>query len=150
MKFFDHKLGSKSYFYAGLIAEQPFFSKVRHSGGGLYPQLGGTESMPLMSLFGKDITYMGTVDFNSQLNQIQVPVSVKYHFIPNFSASASMNFGFNISEKLKTDGIFNGDTSQNYNGIKVLNLFPFLGAEYKINDRIFADVRIILILLTSK
>lgn len=101
MKFFDHKLDSKSYFYAGLIAEQPFFSKVRHSGGGLYTQLGGTESMPLMSLFGKDMTYMGTVDFNSQLNQIQVPVSVKYHFIPNFSASAGMNFGFNISEKLK-------------------------------------------------
>nr|WP_314497599.1 hypothetical protein [uncultured Chryseobacterium sp.] len=69
------------------------FFKSWHPGGGLYTQLGGTESMPLMSLVGKDMTYIGTVDFNSQLNQIQVPVSVsvKYHFIPNFSASAVMN-----------------------------------------------------------
>ena len=52
-----------------------------------------------------------------------------------------MNFGFNISEKLKTDRIVNGSTSQSYDGIKGLNVFPFLGAEYKINYRFFADVR---------
>lgn len=141
MKFFDNTLDSKSYFYAGLVGEQPISSKVGIQAEVLYTQLGGTESMPLMSLVGTDMTYNGTVDFNYQFSQIQVPISVKYYFIPNFSASAGMNFGFNISEKLKTDGIVNGGTSMNYDGIKSLNLFPFLGAEYKITDQFFVDAR---------
>ncbi|WPO83704.1 hypothetical protein SD427_05065 [Chryseobacterium sp. JJR-5R] len=35
----------------------------------------------------------------------------------------------------------NGATSGNFDNIKSLNLFPFLGSEYKINDHFFADAR---------
>ncbi|WP_435523760.1 hypothetical protein [Chryseobacterium indoltheticum] len=52
-----------------------------------------------------------------------------------------MNFGFNLSEKVKTDGIVNGTDSQDLVGYKTLNLFPFLAAEYKITDKIFVDAR---------
>lgn len=141
MKFFDDKLDSKSYFYAGFVAEKPLSSKVGIQAEVLYTQVGGTDSLPLVQLVGSEIVEMGTVDFNYQFTQIQVPVSVKYYFIPKFSASAGMNFGFNLSEKVKTDGIVNGTDSQDLVGYKTLNLFPFLGAEYKITDKFFVDAR---------
>lgn len=141
MKVFDDKLDSKSYFYAGLVGEMPVSSKVGIQAEVLYTQLGGTESLPLVELVGSEIVELGNVDFNYQFTQIQIPVSVKYYFIPKFSAAVGMNFGFNLSEKLKTDGIVNGTDSQDLQGYKTLNLFPFLGAEYKLTDKFFVDAR---------
>lgn len=139
MKFFDNKLDSKSYFYAGLVGEQPVSSKLGIQAEILYTQLGGKQNFPLLSI--DNDAQIGTVQFDYQLNQIQVPISLKYYFIPNFSASAGMNVAFNISQKIKTEQIVNGSTSRNYDDIKSLNLFPFLGAEYKINDRFFVDAK---------
>lgn len=139
MKFFDNKLDSKSYFYAGLVGEQPVSSKVGIQAEILYTQLGGKQNFSLLSI--DNDAQIGTVQFDYQINQIQVPISLKYYFIPNFSASAGMNVTFNISEKIKTEQIVNGSTSRNYDGIKSLNLFPFLGAEYKINDSFFVDAK---------
>lgn len=139
MKFFDNKLDSKSYFYAGLVGEQPVSSKVGIQAEILYTQLGGKQNLSMLSI--DNDAQIGTVQFDYQINQIQVPISLKYYFIPNFSASAGMNVTFNISEKIKTEQIVNGSTSRNYDGIKSLNLFPFLGAEYKINDRFFVDAK---------
>ncbi|WP_435523775.1 outer membrane beta-barrel protein [Chryseobacterium indoltheticum] len=82
MKFFDDKLDSKSYFYAGFVAEKPLSSKVGIQAEVLYTQVGGTDSLPLVQLIGSEIVEMGDVDFNYQFTQIQVPVSVKYYFIP--------------------------------------------------------------------
>lgn len=141
MKIANDKLDSKSYFYAGFVVEKPVSSKISIQAEALYTQIGGTDSLPLTQLIGNDIVEMGNVDFNYQFTQIQVPVSVKYYFIPKFSASAGMNFGFNLSEKLKTDGIVNGTDSQDLVNYKTLNLFPFLGAEYKITDKFFVDAR---------
>ena len=141
MKVFDEKLDSKSYFYAGLVGEMPVSSKIGIQAEILYTQLGGTESLPLVELVGSEITELGVVDFDYQFSQIQIPVSVKYYFIPKFSASVGMNLGFNLSEKLKSDGIVNGTDSQDLQGYKTLNLFPFLGAEYKITDHFFVDAR---------
>jgi opacity protein-like surface antigen len=139
MKFFDNKLDSKSYFYAGLVGEQSISSKLGIQAEILYTQLGGKQNFPLLSI--DNDAQIGTVQFDYQLNQIQVPISLKYYFIPNFSASAGMNVAFNISQKIKTEQIVNGSTSRNYDDIKSLNLFPFLGAEYKINDRFFVDAK---------
>lgn len=139
MKFFDNKLDSKSYFYAGLVGEQPVSSKLGIQAEILYTQLGGKQNFPLLSI--DNDAQIGTVQFDYQLNQIQVPISLKYYFIPNFSASAGMNVAFNISQKIKTEQVVNGSTSRNYDDIKSLNLFPFLGAEYKINDRFFVDAK---------
>ncbi|MBD8082273.1 porin family protein [Chryseobacterium caseinilyticum] len=141
MKVFDDQLDSKSYFYAGFVIEKPVSSKVGIQAEVLYTQLGGTDSLPLVQLVGNEIVEMGNVDFNYQFTQIQIPVSVKYYFVPKFSAAAGMNFGFNLSEKMKTDVIVNGTDSQNLVDYKTLNLFPFLGAEYKITDQFFIDAR---------
>ncbi|KQS93169.1 porin family protein [Chryseobacterium sp. Leaf394] len=141
MKIFDDKLDSKSYFYAGFVAEKPVSSNVSIQAEALYTQIGGTDSLPLVQLVGNEIVEMGNVDFNYQFTQIQIPVSVKYYFVPRFSASAGMNFGINLSEKMKTDVIVNGTDSQDLVDYKTLNLFPFLGAEYKITDQFFIDAR---------
>lgn len=144
MKFFDNKLDSKSYFYAGLVGEQPISSKFGIQTEVLFTQIGGKETVShlIMTEDGYDPLLLNpSIKNNYQLTQIQIPISLKYYFIPNFSASAGMNVTFNISEKIKTEQIVNGSTSRNYDGIKSLNLFPFLGAEYKINDRFFVDAK---------
>jgi len=141
MKIFDNKLASKSYFYAGVVVEKPLSSNVSIQAEALYTQIGGTDSLPLMQLTGSEIVEMGDVDFHYQFTQIQIPISVKYYFIPKFSASAGMNFGFNLSEKMKTEGIVNGTDSMDLVDYKTLNLFPFLGAEYKLTDNFFVDAR---------
>lgn len=140
MKFFDNKLDSKSYFYAGLMGEQPVSSKVGIQAEVLYTQIGGKQNVPFVQIIDTNIQTLNS-EFDYQLTQIQVPISVKYYFVPKFSASAGMNLAFNISEKVKTEEVINGNDSQNYDGVKSLNLFPFLGAEYKINDKFFVDAR---------
>ena len=58
MKFFDDKLDSKSYFYAGFVAEKPLSSKVGIQAEVLYTQFGGTDSLPLVQLIGSEIVEM--------------------------------------------------------------------------------------------
>lgn len=140
MKFFDNKLDSKSYFYVGLVGEQPVSSKVGIQAEVLYTQLGGKQDFPFMQINNNDVQ-VSSIQFDYQLTQIQVPVSVKYYIIPELSASVGMNMAFNISEKVKTEMEVNGATSRNYDGIKSLNLFPFLGAEYKLSEKFFVDAR---------
>lgn len=141
MKFYNSQLNSKSYFYAGILAEQPLSSKFGLQAEVLYTQLGGKDSYPWFEQVGNEIVEGGTMNFEYQFNQIQVPVSVKYYFIPDLSVSAGMNLGFNISSKVKTSTLFNGSNNTSVNSVKTLNLFPFLGAEYKINQKFFVDAR---------
>ncbi|MCJ8153120.1 PorT family protein [Chryseobacterium sp. SSA4.19] len=141
MKFFDDKLDSKSYFYVGIVAEQPVSTKISVQAEALYTQLGGKQNFPVVDFTDSGVIERGNIKFDYQLTQIQVPISFKYYFIPNLSASVGMNLGFNLSEKVKTKEVVNGATSRNYDNIKSLNLFPFLGAEYKINEHFFADAR---------
>ena len=141
MKFFDEKLDSKSYFYAGIVAEQTLSPKFGLQAEVLYTQLGGKVAYSTVALIGSEIVETGDTTFEYRLNQIQVPISVKYYIIPNLSASAGMNFGFNISTKAESKNAIIGTDKRNYDGIKTLSLFPFLGAEYKINDQFFVDAR---------
>jgi hypothetical protein len=141
MKFLDEKYNSKSYFYAGVVAEKPLSSNLSIQAEALYTQIGGKQDFPVVDFTDSGVIERGSIQFDYQLTQIQVPVSVKYYFIPNLSASAGMNFGINLSEKVKTDEVVNGSTSHDYENVKTLNLFPFLGMEYKINDQFFVDAR---------
>ncbi|MGO4708121.1 porin family protein [Chryseobacterium sp. 2TAF14] len=141
MKFLDEKYNSKSYFYAGVVAEKPLSSNLSIQAEALYTQIGGKQDFPVVDFTDSGVIERGSIQFDYQLTQIQVPVSVKYYFIPNLSASAGINFGINLSEKVKTDEVVNGSTSHDYENVKTLNLFPFLGMEYKINDQFFVDAR---------
>lgn len=141
MKFSDNKIDPKSYFYAGLFAEKSISSNMALQAEVLYTQVGGSENYPSIQIINNNIVEGGNIELNYQLTQIQVPVSFKYYFVPNLSASAGMNVAFNISKKIKSDQEFNGSKSHDYEAAKGVNLFPFLGAEYKINDKFFVDAR---------
>lgn len=141
MKFLDESLNSKSYFYVGIVAEKPLSSKLGLQAELAYTQLGGKDSYPWFQLVGSEVVEMGNMNYEYQFNQIQVPVSLKYYFIPKLSASVGVNLGFNLSSKVKTSIDFNGTNGGSVNSIKTLNFFPFLGAEYKINEKFFVDAR---------
>ncbi|UTX48320.1 porin family protein [Chryseobacterium sp. MA9] len=141
MKFFETGLDSKSYFYAGITAEQPLSSKFGLQAELLYTQLGGKDAYPWYQLVGNEVVSMGEINFDYKFNQIQVPISVKYYIVPELSASVGMNLGFNISSKVKMNTVFGETETHNYESLKTLNLFPFLGAEYKINQKFFVDAR---------
>ncbi|WP_137905423.1 porin family protein [Chryseobacterium sp. 2VB] len=141
MKFFNTQLDSKSYFYAGILAEQPLSSKFGLQAEVLYTQLGGKDAYPWYELVGNEVVNMGNMNFNYKFNQIQVPISVKYYIVSELSASVGMNLGFNISSKVKMNTVFDEAETHNYESLKTLNLFPFLGAEYKINQKFFVDAR---------
>jgi hypothetical protein len=141
MKFFGTGLDSKSYFYIGIVAEQPISSKFGLQAELLYTQLGGKDAYPWYELVGNEVVSMGNMNFNYKFNQIQVPISVKYYIVPELSASVGMNLGFNISSKIKMNTVFDEAETHNYESLKTLNLFPFVGAEYKINQKFFVDAR---------
>ena len=141
MKFFGTGLDSKSYFYLGIAAEQPLSSKFGLQAELLYTQLGGKDAYPWYELVGNEVVNMGNMNFDYKFNQIQVPISLKYYIVPELSASVGMNLGFNISSKVKMNTVFDEAETHNYESLKTLNLFPFLGAEYKINQKFFVDAR---------
>lgn len=141
MKISDTSLDSKSFFYIGAVAEKPLSSKVGLQAELLYTQLGGKFTYPLIQLIGNEIVNAGNVDVHFQLNQLQIPISVKYYFIPNFSASAGLNFGFNLSKKAKSEMLYTESYTEDLDFAKTLNIFPFLGLEYKINQKFFVDAR---------
>lgn len=144
MKYDKTSLDSNSYFYAGVVGEKIISTKVSLQAEILYTQVGGKETIPflIMTEDGYDPLLSGSGDIKNdyKLTQLQIPISVKYYFIPNFSASLGMNFGFNISTKIKAD-YGNGTMTTEYENAKTLNLFPFLGAEYKLTDNFFLDAR---------
>ncbi|MDW9382558.1 porin family protein [Chryseobacterium sp. JV558] len=141
MKFFGTELDSKSYFYAGIVAEQPLSSKLGLQAELLYTQLGGKDAYPWYELVGNEVVNTGNINFDYKFNQIQVPISVKYYIVPELSASVGMNLGFNISSKVKMNTPFGETETHNYESVKTLSLFPFLGAEYKLNEKFFVDAR---------
>lgn len=141
MQIFGNQLDSKSYFYAGIVAEQPLSPKLGVQAEVLYTQLGGKIAYPTVTVVGNEVVNAGDVTYNYLFNQIQVPISLKYYFIPNLSASVGMNFGFNISKNVETNSIFGFLSQPTLDGVKTLNLFPFLGAEYKLNEKFFVDAR---------
>lgn len=143
MKIYDTSLSSKSSFYAGVVAEYPLSPKFGIQGEIQYTQLGGKDVYPWFVVMNQQIIYMGDRTYDYQINQIQVPMSLKYYFIPNFSVSAGINFGFTASTKIvvkDNTGNTYEDAADN-DGIKKMMIFPFLGTEYKINKHIFVDAR---------
>ncbi|WP_261512934.1 porin family protein [Chryseobacterium paludis] len=132
-------LDPKSFFYAGGLVEYPLSPKVALQGELLYTQIGGKMSKEAVPIPDSRVINFENTRYNLRFSQIQVPVSIKYSIIPQFSASVGMNIAFNLSSKVKTT--FLGTDLYDYEGIKTLNLYPFLGAEYKFNKKFFVDAQ---------
>lgn len=139
--FDDFKFDSKSYFYVGALAEHRLSDKFSLQGEILYTQLGGAITETLTAIVGNEVIEMGTNNTKISTSQIQIPLAAKFYAVPNFSLSAGMNFGINISSKVSQTFVSDMTPSGKTDFFKTVNLFPFVGAEYQLTEQIFADVR---------
>lgn len=137
----DYKYDSKSYFYIGGLAEHHLSDQFSLQGELIYTEIGGGKKEIITGIVGNEVVEMGTANIKILTSQIQVPLSAKYYPTTNFSLSAGFNFGFNVNSRVKTDFVsdylYNGKTTL----FKTVNIFPFLGTEYKFNTHLFADAR---------
>ncbi len=131
-------------FYVGGMAEYKISDKFGFQGEVLYSPLGGKSKYNDEEDFGgfKTKTTLGTV---------LVPVSAKYFITEGFSISAGASFGVILSAKAKAvyDGGLNipgleleGDNDEDVKDLyKKLNIAPFIGVEYMLENGLFFDAR---------
>ncbi|GAB0157459.1 hypothetical protein CHRYSEOSP005_27350 [Chryseobacterium sp. Alg-005] len=137
-------------FYAGGLVEYKISDKFGLQGEVLYSPLGGKINERV-----EDEEDEGTF-FNFQskttLGTLLVPVSAKYFITENFSISAGASFGVIISAKQKTvldlglGGMpgfeLEGDDERDIKDqVNTLNIAPFLGVEYALENGLFFDAR---------
>ncbi|SKB74683.1 Outer membrane protein beta-barrel domain-containing protein [Soonwooa buanensis] len=134
-------IDSKSYFYVGGVAEHKINDKFSVQGELLYTELGGKFSYDVTGMVGNEIINLGTQTANIHLPQLQIPISAKYYVAEPFSISAGLNFGINLNPNVKylhQGGFYQDGKIDN---ISTLNIFPFLGTEYKLPNNLFFDAR---------
>jgi hypothetical protein len=151
---YESDLGSESSdpmhtFYVGGLVEYKISDNFGFQGEVLYSPLGGKtvikeedEDEPGNFLSLKSKTTLGT---------LLVPVSAKYFIGENFSVSAGASFGVILSAKQKTvfDGGLNipgveigaDDETDVKDQTNTLNIAPFIGAEYMLENGLFFDAR---------
>lgn len=130
-------------FYVGGLVQHKFSDRFGIQGELLYSPLGGKEDYDDEDGFGlKTKTVLGT---------ILVPVSAKFFVNDNIAFSAGASFGLIMSAKQKTtfDGGMNipgleidteGDVDIK-DEVNTLNIAPFIGAEYTLENGLFFDAR---------
>lgn len=139
----DEKFDSKSFFYIGILGEYSFNEKVSLQGEVLFSQVGGKIKkgyyVPVVGYDG--LVYAGSGITDVRINQIQIPVSGKFYFIPkHLSASIGINFGLNVSSETKVETPIDQKEIIKDN-FKTVSLFPFIGTEYKFNKNFFGEAR---------
>lgn len=148
----SYKFDSKSTFYAGIMAEYKFDDKFAVQGEVLYSPLGGKREESF-SVSQMGVTVSGTAKSDFKLGSVQIPVSAKYYATENLAFGVGMNFGIITSAKAEVTASATGSAmgqtasdTQSANEdvkdqIKSLNLAPFIGAEYTLENGIFFDAR---------
>jgi len=136
----------KYTFYIGGMAEYKINDNFGFQAEVLYSPLGGKEKIDGVNA---GVVYVGEqtkVDFGTLL----VPVSAKYFISESFSVAAGANFGIILSAKQKTviGSDFMNVQIEGDNGevdikddVKKLNIAPFVGVEYMLENGLFFDVR---------
>jgi hypothetical protein len=139
-------MDAKSTFYAGVLVEHKFNDKIGVQAEVLYSPLGAKEEVSA-SEGGYSFTEKTKLDFGTLL----IPVSAKYFITENFAVAAGVSFGIILSAKQKTEVSGNfpegvevdaeGGEFDIKDGVKKLNLAPFLGVEYAMESGLFFDAR---------
>lgn len=133
-------------FYVGGLVEYKISDKFALQGEVLYSQLGGKidENINEEGAFIK-------VKTKTILGTLLVPVSAKYFITENLSVSAGASFGFILSAKQKyvLDAglglpgleLSSDDKVDIKDQVNTVNIAPFLGAEYALENGLFFDAR---------
>ncbi|MBV8327620.1 porin family protein [Chryseobacterium sp.] len=136
-------------FYIGGMAEYKLSDKFALQGELLYSQLGGK-----VKIAEADPSDPGTfLNFKSKetFHTLLIPVSAKYFITEGLSVSAGASFGLILSAKAKLSTDFgiglpglelNSDKEVDIKDqTSTLNIAPFLGAEYALENGLFFDAR---------
>lgn len=137
----DIKFDSKSYFYVGGFAEHKINDKFALQAELLYTQLGGQMEEELTQFVGNEVITTGIATYKFKYPQLQIPISAKYYFINNFNILGGFNFAFNLNPTVESDFIINGSNGGKIENAKSLNISPFIGAEYYLNQNFSVDAR---------
>jgi len=136
----------KYTFYIGGMAEYKINDNFGFQAEVLYSPLGGKEKIDGVNV---GIMYVGEKT-EVNLGTLLVPVSAKYFITEGFSVAAGANFGVILSAKQKTviGSDFMNVELEGDNGevdikddIKKLNIAPFIGVEYMLENGLFFDAR---------
>ncbi|UPQ76649.1 porin family protein [Chryseobacterium nepalense] len=136
----------KYTFYIGGMAEYKINDNFGFQAEVLYSPLGGKEKIDGVNV---GIMYVGEKT-EVNLGTLLVPVSAKYFITEGFSVAAGANFGVIFSAKQKTvigSDFMNveveGDSGEVdiKDDIKKLNIAPFVGVEYMLENGLFFDAR---------
>ena len=133
--------------YIGGIVEHKFSDTFGIQGELLYSPLGAKESFKGTN---DDITFFN-IKNKITLGTLLVPISAKYFIGEKFSISAGASFGVILTAKQKSviDAGFSipgfelegNDESDIKDDLKTLNIAPFLGVEYMLENGLFFDAR---------
>ncbi|WP_139423467.1 porin family protein [Chryseobacterium mulctrae] len=148
----SYKFDSKSTFYVGGFVEYKFNDKFGIQGEVLYSPIGGKqEESYTETIMGVTVNATAKTDF--KLGSVQVPVSAKYFATESLAFALGLNVGIITSAKTdytltgSVDGM-GGSASESESGsedikdnINTLNLAPFVGAEYTLENGLFFDAR---------
>lgn len=138
-------------FYVGGLVEHKFNDKFGIQGEVLYSPLGGT--VDATGDFEGDFEGTGRVKGKMTFGTILIPVSAKYFITENLSASLGASFGIITSANVKYELSGNANSENlgaefDFGGkvdvkdqINSLNIAPFVGAEYTLENGIFFDAR---------
>ncbi|MFC7347177.1 porin family protein [Chryseobacterium zhengzhouense] len=133
-------------FYVGGLVEHKFSDKFGIQGELLYSPLGGKEDYNVSEddLYFREKTKL-------TFGTLLIPVSAKYFITENMSVSLGASFGVILSAKQKTVidaglgipglDIEGDDDIDIKNEVNTLNIAPFLGAEYMLENGLFFDAR---------
>lgn len=142
------KMSAKYTFYIGGMAEYKINDNFGLQAEVLYSPLGAKEKIDGINA---GVVFVGE-QTKVELGTILVPVSAKYFFTENISVAAGANFGVILTAKQKTvvgsdfvsidvegeDGSGEVDIKKD---IKKLNIAPFVGVEYMLENGLFFDAR---------
>ncbi|WP_426478786.1 porin family protein [Chryseobacterium sp. CBSDS_008] len=140
------KMDPKYTFYIGGMAEYKMNDKFALQGEVLYSPLGAKEKIDGVNAGGMYFGEQTKITFGTLL----IPVSAKYFITEGFSVAAGLNVGIILTAKQKTViGSDFLDVEMEGEGgdvdikkdIKSLNLAPFLGVEYMLENGLFFDAR---------
>ena len=138
----------KYTFYIGGMAEYKISDKFGFQAEVLYSPLGAKEKIDGIDA---GVLYVGE-QTKVNLGTLLVPISAKYFITEGLTVAAGANFGIILTAKQKTvigsdffemeveDGNGNGEVDIKKD-IKKLNLAPFVGVEYMLENGLFFDAR---------
>lgn len=139
----DVKFDSKSYFYIGGFIEFKITDKFSLQEEISYTEIGGKLVSDVLEYNGEAWVKIANNEYNYRYPQIQNSILAKYYPIQKLAVIGGLNLGININPNIKTSYqyYFEGTDDGKLENVNIINVFPFVGTEFHITSKLFADAR---------